>query len=136
MLVTHQLQYLKAVEHLVLMQGGYIVAQGSYNHVRSTFNNSFFDSFNEETSKPEITENYQPIRKDMQISSVAPSSNSNQEQSPSDYKAFNIFIKYFQFANNPCFVGLVIAIICIAPIANNFVILHIAKWYKLKCYFN
>lgn len=30
MLVTHQLQYLKDVEHIVLMEGGVALAQGAY----------------------------------------------------------------------------------------------------------
>ena len=34
-LVTHQLQYLKKVKHLVIMNGGKIEAQGSYDHLKN-----------------------------------------------------------------------------------------------------
>lgn len=33
MLVTHQLQYLHDVDHIVVMSGGQIKAQGSYDHI-------------------------------------------------------------------------------------------------------
>lgn len=45
MLVTHQLQYLKGTEHVVVMSGGQIKAQGSYDYIRNNENdfNSFYD---------------------------------------------------------------------------------------------
>lgn len=45
MLVTHQLQYLKGTEHIVIMCAGQIQAQGSYDYIRNNENdfNSFYD---------------------------------------------------------------------------------------------
>lgn len=44
-LVTHQLQYLKGTEHIVIMSAGQIKAQGSYDYIRNNENDfsSFYD---------------------------------------------------------------------------------------------
>lgn len=44
-LVTHQLQYLKGTEHVVIMSAGQIKAQGSYDYIRNNENDfsSFYD---------------------------------------------------------------------------------------------
>lgn len=44
-LVTHQLQYLKGIEHIVIMSAGQIKAQGSYDYIRNNENDfsSFYD---------------------------------------------------------------------------------------------
>lgn len=49
-LVTHQIQYLKKVQHVVLMNSGRIEAQGSYNNVKRTH----YDSIRNMTSVAEI----------------------------------------------------------------------------------
>jgi ABC-type methionine transport system ATPase subunit len=44
-LVTHQLQYLKGIKHVVVMSAGQIKAQGSYDYIRNNENDlsSFYD---------------------------------------------------------------------------------------------
>lgn len=44
-LVTHQLQYLHDIEHIVIMNAGQIKAQGSYEYIKSNENDfsTFYD---------------------------------------------------------------------------------------------
>lgn len=51
MLVTHQLQYLKDVQHVVLMNQGRIEAQGSYNLLKNSRNHKLLWRGVEEESK-------------------------------------------------------------------------------------
>lgn len=57
MLVTHQLQYLKDVEHVILMNKGRIEAQGSYNLLKTSKNHTLLLSGVEEENKEEVDEN-------------------------------------------------------------------------------
>ena len=45
MLVTHQLQYLKGSEHIVIMNAGQVKAQGTYSYIKNNENElkSFYD---------------------------------------------------------------------------------------------
>lgn len=53
MLVTHQLQYLKDVEHLVLMQNGEVAAQGSYKALKGSQKHSLLlHGVDEEQQQP------------------------------------------------------------------------------------
>lgn len=61
MLVTHQVQYLKKVPHVVLMNMGRIEAQGSYNNVKRTH----YDSIRTMTSVAD--ERRETVRQDAQV---------------------------------------------------------------------
>lgn len=45
MLVTHQLQYLHDIEHIVILNAGHIEAQGTYEFIKSNANDfsTFYD---------------------------------------------------------------------------------------------
>lgn len=59
MLVTHQLQYLKDVQHTVLMNLGRIEAQGSYNLLKNSRNHNLLLRGIEEELKDQNDENIQ-----------------------------------------------------------------------------
>lgn len=59
MLVTHQLQYLKDVQHTVLMHLGRIEAQGSYNLLKSSRNHKLLLRGIEEEHKDQNDEHIQ-----------------------------------------------------------------------------
>lgn len=58
MLVTHQLQYLKDVEHTVLMNGGRVEAQGSFKLLKNSKKHSLLlHGVEEENRADAATEN-------------------------------------------------------------------------------
>lgn len=55
--MTHQLQYLKDVEHIIVMNGGRIQIEGSYDEIKSSESYSLLRSFELDTQSFENDEN-------------------------------------------------------------------------------
>lgn len=53
-LVTHQLQYLKDVEHVILLNKGRVEAQGTYNHLKNFEISALLPEVEEELDKEEV----------------------------------------------------------------------------------
>lgn len=114
------------------MSAGAIMAQGSYNELRSSKNHSLLENMDNEESQPEVEEHFQPNLNGNPILKAVPSSSQKQdadkEQSAAGMQVFGVLKTYFQFVNNKYFVMFVFVMIVIAPISTTFVSLHIAKW--------
>lgn len=67
MLVTHQLQYLKGTEHIVIMSAGQIKAQGTYDYIRSNENDfSMFYDF-KKSIESDIVDDYNNESKSYEV---------------------------------------------------------------------
>lgn len=131
--MTHQVQYLKNMEHLVVMNVGSIIAQGSYNDLRRSKNISLLENIEENDTHSDVEEELvQTVPKDNVKSLVDQSVQQKQEigkeQSESGFQVFSILRKYFQYVNSTYFVIFVFALIIVAPLSSTFVSIHIANW--------
>lgn len=114
------------------MNAGSIIAQGSYNELRSSKNLALLDNINEDESHQQLEEEVKPTLQVNVPKSSSLSSNTKQEAdkelSASRYDVFGLIVKYFQYVNNRSFLIFVFAMIGVAQIAKTYVSLHIADW--------
>lgn len=130
LLVTHQLQYIKEVEHIVLMNAGCIEAQGNLEEIRSSKNHKFVDNIKEDESQPEVEEERNskinvPTSADHSKDQIQ---KTHKEHFSTGLQVFGVLNKYFHNVNSSLFVAFVAAMIVIAQSSNTFVSLYIAKW--------
>lgn len=129
-LITHQLQYLKNVEHTVLMQSGRIEAQGSFENLKNSKNHSLLcRGVNEDnkTKDEELqTEEKEILKNVKQIPTEA--QKDNKEDQIIGSVGLQVYASYFKSVNNIFFVTTVLFFFAIAQTAISSVDLFISKW--------
>ncbi|ALC47144.1 CG11897 [Drosophila busckii] len=138
-LVTHQLQYLFEVEHLLLMSGGQIVAQGSYQQLQRSRQFQFLEQTHDESGidthsvsshmsrsdsekSMEHHQHNQLLRPDETVEDV------NQEQQSVGAVKFSVYASYFKALESTFLLGLIIVLFISARIMLTGVDYFLSRW--------
>lgn len=125
-LVTHQLQYLKAIEQVVLLNSGQVEDQGPYASIRKT--NSFLRTLvsvddSKDYPKPELQK---------QVSVMDKVEEHEVQEISKDVKkrrlGWSCYSFYFGALGNACFVGGVFVLIVINKLALTSVDYYLSRW--------
>ncbi|KAI4464485.1 atp-binding cassette sub-family c [Holotrichia oblita] len=137
-LITHQLQYLKEVDHIVILENGVIKAEGSYNDLRNSgldFAKLLHDQPNEVEEKPEalsfarqgsVLSMSSTDEKTLDLPSGVDEQKSVGSVSGYVYKA------YFQAGGNCCIVFMVMFLFILAQFAASAGDYFITFWVNLE----
>lgn len=127
-LATHQLQYLKDVEHLVLMQAGEIIAQGAYRALKKSKKHSLLlHGVDEEQQQPKEDE---PVETKVQTSKVQPKDvqKTNKETHNTGSVGLSLYNAYFSSVKSPIFVILMFLLFVFSQVAISYLDIFIAMW--------
>lgn len=126
-LATHQLQYLKDVEHLVLMQAGEIVAQGAFRALKKSKKHSLLlhgvdeeQQKSKEEAPEEVARAVKVQPKDLQ--------KTNKETQSIGSVGLRLYKAYFSTVKSPIFVLLMIILFIITQVATSCLDIFISKW--------
>lgn len=126
-LATHQLQYLKNVEHLVLMQAGEIAAQGSFRALRKSKKYSLLlHGVDEEIQKPNEDAPEEAVR----AIKVQPTDvqKTNKETHSIGSVGLSLYKAYFSSVKSPIFVFLMILLFIVTQVSTSYLDIYIAMW--------
>lgn len=126
-LATHQLQYLKDVEHLVLMNAGEIVAQGSFRALKkSKMHSLLLHGVEEEQHKPKEDAPEDEVRS----TKIQPTDvqKTNKETHSTGSVGLSLYRAYFSAVKNPIFVILMIILFIVTQVATSYLDIWISMW--------
>ncbi|ALC45339.1 CG11897 [Drosophila busckii] len=131
-LVTHQLQYLTAAEHLLLMSGGQIVAEGSYQQLNSSKQFEFLNQAQQQhaTSGSPAASRSSSVES-LEQQSVEPEEavlEAKQEQQLTGAVKRNVYATYFKSLQSTFLLGLLLALFICARIMLTGVDYFLSRW--------
>nr|XP_018899809.1 PREDICTED: probable multidrug resistance-associated protein lethal(2)03659 [Bemisia tabaci] len=116
-LVTHQLQYLSNVDHVIMMQNGTIEAEGTYQELQSSSGKNYLSLLSsvkeEEEKEDNLTISVSTLHKrQSSVQSVASSLDDRYEEDPQEVEEMRttgqvsgqVYTKYFRAGGHLCFV--------------------------------
>lgn len=124
-LVTHQLQYLKDVDHIIILESGVVKAEGTYNELQES-GLDFAKLLEKETEEEEKAEmdavEQQKMARQMSIQSVSSERNSEvpaqvEEQKRKGTVAGFVYRAYFKAGGNCCVITTLFALFILAQTA-------------------
>ncbi|KAM8705279.1 hypothetical protein ACLKA7_009701 [Drosophila subpalustris] len=138
-LVTHQVQYLFDVEHLILMSAGKVAAQGSYQQLQRSRQFQFLEQTHDESGidthsisshmsrsdsekSMEHHQHNQLLRPDEVVEEV------NQEQQAVGAVKFSVYASYFKALESAFLLGLIMVLFVIARIMLTGVDYFLSRW--------
>lgn len=138
-LVTHQVQYLFDVEHLLLMSGGKVMAQGSYQELQRSRQFQFLEQTHDESGidthsisshmsrsdSEKSMEHYQHnqlLRPDETVEEL------NKEQQSVGAVKFSVYASYFKALESTFFLGLIVVLFICARIMLTGVDYFLSRW--------
>lgn len=143
-LVTHQLQLLKDVEHLVLMNGGFVAGQDTFQHLKESKAHALLWNGNDDDEDDVVgveknAESLRPARISdaRKISCTISLKTSDMNAAPIDTTqeaqihgsiGIRVLISYFGAANNRCFVAVVLALFIVAQACISSVDWLVSRW--------
>ncbi|XP_068155675.1 ATP-binding cassette sub-family C member 4 [Drosophila tropicalis] len=137
-LVTHQVQYLSDVEHLLLMGGGKVIAQGSYQQLQSSRQFQFLEQTHDESgidthsvtsylsrsdSEKSMEHHHKPLlRPGEQVEEV------NAEQQSMGSVKFDVYASYFKALESTFILGLIVSLFVFARVMLTGVDYFLSRW--------
>lgn len=129
-LVTHQLQYLKNVQHIILMNGGSVDAQGSYREIKTTKHDSIL------ALTPEESPTEDKFDKDFQkLTAHSEQVNLNQEKQEEEKESqgegqvsMSVYKSYIAATDSCVWIFLISVLVVLAQIAVSGVDYFVAEW--------
>ncbi|KAI8121627.1 putative multidrug resistance-associated protein lethal(2)03659 [Lucilia cuprina] len=139
-LVTHQLQYLNDLKHVILMDSGNVLAQGSYQKLQNSKQFQFFaQSETEASDDMQLTEktmenvvektNSDLDKPDKQAKKkVETQEDSNKENMFSGSVQFKTYLTYFKSFNNTCLSIIIITLFLLTRFMLNSMDYFLSRW--------
>lgn len=141
-LVTHQLQYLRNVNHVILMDGGQIEAEGPFNKIQK-FNKDLLNQVEESSIDNAVDSIKKPAMKRLTSVSSSRSNVDNDEDDSDDDDderkegyvkgaiKMDTFKAYFKAANSKVYVFVVFLVFIAAQILWSGIDYFLSEWYVL-----
>ncbi|XP_030562712.1 probable multidrug resistance-associated protein lethal(2)03659 [Drosophila novamexicana] len=138
-LVTHQLQYLFDVEHLLLMSSGKVVAQGSYQELQRSRQFQFLEQTHDESGIDTHSVSSHMSRSDSEKSMEHHQHNPllrpdetveelNQEQQSVGAVKFSVYASYFKALESTFLLGLIVVLFICARVMLTGVDYFLSRW--------
>lgn len=138
-LVTHQLQYLFDVEHLLLMSSGKVVAQGSYQELQRSRQFQFLEQTHDESGIDTHSVSSHMSRSDSEKSMEHHQHNTllrpdetveelNQEQQSVGAVKFSVYASYFKALESTFLLGLIVVLFICARVMLTGVDYFLSRW--------
>lgn len=139
-LVTHQLQYLFDVEHLLLMSSGKVVAQGSYQELQRSRQFQFLEQTHDESGIDTDSVHSHMSRSDSEKSMEHHNQHNpllrpdetveeiNQEQQCVGAVKFSVYASYFKALESTFFFGLIVVLFVCSRIMLTGVDYFLSRW--------
>lgn len=128
-LVTHQLQYLKAIDNIVLMNMGRIEAIGSYEKLKNSNSNALFSlNVNEEKNTEEMVD-LEEITKKKPATQLTEDASDRKEKSQIGTVGFDVYKHYFKAVRSNCLLFLSAVFLIGTQAATSGIDLYVSMWY-------
>lgn len=128
-LVTHQLQYLKNIEHLVLIHAGEIAAQGSYKALKNSKKHSLLLHGVDEEQQQQQNKEDAPVEA---VKTVKEQPKDAQKENKETHRigsiGFSLYKAYFSAVKNPLYVLLMILLFVVTQVATSLLDVLISTW--------
>ncbi|KAF5283713.1 hypothetical protein FQR65_LT13748 [Abscondita terminalis] len=142
-LVTHQLQYLKDVNHIIILENGIVKAQGNYDELQKyglDFAKLLKNEFEHMEEKPVTTPPIRKISRENSITSTISLDNisstdvinPNEEQRTKGSVSSTVYRDYIVAGTNWFFVGFVFLLFMMAQSAGSYGDVFITQWVNLE----
>ncbi|KXJ70399.1 probable multidrug resistance-associated protein lethal(2)03659 [Aedes albopictus] len=127
-LVTHQLQYLNDVQHVILMNGGQIEAQGPYREIKKTMIDSIL-AMTPEESPEEDKLNIRKISTDSEMIDLNQKKQIEEKESQGEGTVgFSVYKTYITAINSWVWILFISALILLAQVSVSSVDYFLAQW--------
>ncbi|XP_055678762.1 ATP-binding cassette sub-family C member 4-like [Lutzomyia longipalpis] len=131
-LVTHQLQYLKDIGHIVLLSGGRVEMQGSYDEIRRSNLESFLAHSPDESQEPQSPTgerklNTFPSQIDYESKDDNLLEEEREEQIIGSVK-WSVYLAFFKFIQNKCIIAVTICLFILTQLALTGTDYFVAQW--------
>uniref|UniRef100_A0A1B0EXV1 Uncharacterized protein n=1 Tax=Phlebotomus papatasi TaxID=29031 RepID=A0A1B0EXV1_PHLPP len=131
-LVTHQLQYLKDVRHIVLLNGGRIEIQGSYDEIRQSNLESILSLAPDESQEPQTPVAEQKLKTfPSQVDFKGQADTHVEEEKETQAigsVSLSVYKSYFKSVDNLCFILFVFVAFILSQIAISGTDYFVAQW--------
>ncbi|XP_048523199.1 probable multidrug resistance-associated protein lethal(2)03659 [Dendroctonus ponderosae] len=139
-LVTHQLQYLKDVDHIVLLDDGFLKAEGTYKELRSSgldFTNLLSERSAEDDARKNEFERQPSQAKERTLSIHSSSSVEDTPQLVEEHRSsgsvgFKVYSAYFKAGGNACTICLTLFLFLVAQFIGSLTDYFITFWVYIE----
>ncbi|KAK4880384.1 hypothetical protein RN001_008530 [Aquatica leii] len=142
-LVTHQLQYLKDVNHIIILENGMVKAQGNFEELQKSgldFAKLLENEFEHEEDKKSLASSSHKISRENSITSTISLENinnvdvinTNEEQRTKGSVSGTVYRDYIVSGNNWFFVGFISLLFIMSQTAGSFGDVFITQWVNVE----
>ncbi|XP_059612035.1 ATP-binding cassette sub-family C member 4-like [Phlebotomus argentipes] len=132
-LVTHQLQYLKDIKHIVLLNGGRVEMQGSYDEIRQSNLESILSLAPDESQEPQSPTGERKLNTfSSQVDYYESKGNEDIEEEKEEQVVgsvkWEIYLSFFKFIKNKCMIVMTLSLFVLAQLAMTGTDYFVAQW--------
>uniref|UniRef100_A0A1B0DCY7 Uncharacterized protein n=1 Tax=Phlebotomus papatasi TaxID=29031 RepID=A0A1B0DCY7_PHLPP len=132
-LVTHQLQYLKDIRHIVLLNAGRVEIQGSYDEIRQSNLDSFLAHTPDEAQEPKSPTTERKLNTfNSQIDYYESKDNEELEEEKEEQAVgsvkWTVYLAFFKFVRNKCMIITTLSLFVLAQLAMTGTDYFVAQW--------